>query len=259
MERRRRQKRAEHDNHERWLISYADFVTLLLAFFVVLYAISSLNEGKYKVFSTSLITAFGKEEASQSPSIVPLITPLSQEDLLMKSLVDRRNARLAERMRAQQERMQGVARDLNQAMESLVKSGQVRVTQTSRGVELDISASVLFATGDAVLQGSAVKILGEVAQVLRSGEQFIEVEGHTDNVPISTSRYPSNWELSSARASSVVRLFIERGLAGSRLTVVGLADNHPIASNDTPEGRALNRRVAIIVLAPPVEQSETAQ
>jgi chemotaxis protein MotB len=263
MERRRRQKRPEHDNHERWLISYADFVTLLLAFFIVMYAISSLNEGKYKVFNSSLITAFGKEEESQLSNIAPpIVLPMtrsSKQDMLMKSLVDRRNARLGERVRAQQERLQGIARNLNQAMESLVKSGQVRITQTDRGVELDISASVLFAEGEAELQAGSIKILDEVAQVLKPGEQLIEVEGHTDNVPISTSRYPSNWELSSARASSVVRLFIDRGLAESRLTVVGLADTHPMASNDTPDGRALNRRVAIIVMAPPDERPATAQ
>jgi chemotaxis protein MotB len=255
MERRRRKKREEHDNPERWLISYADFVTLLLAFFVVMYAISSLNVGKYKVFSTSLVTAFGKEGEAQSSNTAPP----SQQEMLLKSLVDRRNARLGEQMRMQQERMQSIAKNLNQAMEPLIKSGQISVIQTKRGVEVDISASVLFAQGEAELHGEAGKILAEVARVLGPGDQLVEVEGFTDNAPIKTPQYPSNWELSSARASSVVRLFVEHGMAESRLTVVGSAANHPVASNDTPDGRALNRRVAITVLAPPIEHPAAAQ
>lgn len=249
---RHRHKRAEHDNHERWLISYADFVTLLLAFFVVMYAISSVNVVKYQVFSNSLVSAFGKEGDTPLENR----TQPSEQDILLKSLVDRRNARLAERERMQQERLQGIASNLSQAMQPLVNSGQVRITQTKRGVELDISASVLFAQGEADLQAGAVKILDQVAQVLKPGDQLIEVEGHTDNTPISTARYPSNWELSSARSSSVVRLFIDHGVGQSRLTAIGSADNHPVASNNTPDGRALNRRVAIVILAPAGEHPE---
>lgn len=250
----RRAKRAEHENLDRWLISYADFITLLFAFFVVMYAISSVNEGKYKVFSASVISAFGnqadKSEATAS---------LSEQDMLLKSLVERRNARLAERQRKQQERMQAIANNLNQVLASLVKSGQVSVTYTERGVVLEINASVLFASGDAVLQGGSIKILTEVAQVLGQGDHAIEVEGHTDDVAINTPQFPSNWELSSARASSVVRLFIEHGVAAWRLTAVGSAANHPVAPNDTPQGRARNRRVTVTILAPaaerPVQQS----
>lgn len=240
----RRAKRAEHENHERWLISYADFITLLFAFFVVMYSVSTVNVGKYRVFSDSLSSAFSKQMIK-----LEAMAPVSEEELLLKSLVERRDAKLAEQQRMQQERMQNIANNLNQAVAPLVQSGQVSVTQTSRGVVLEINASALFSQGDAVLQGNSIKAMTEVAQVLGQGDQAIEVEGHTDNIPIKTSQFPSNWELSSARASSVVRLFIEHGVAASRLTAVGSAANHPVELNDTAERRTRNRRVTITVLA----------
>ena len=239
----RRARRGEHENHERWLISYADFITLLFAFFVAMYAMSSVNEGKYRVFSASLSSAFSKQIVKPEA-----MAPLSEQELLLKSLVDRRDAKLAERQRMQQERMQSIVKNLNQVMAPLVKSGQVSVTQTSRGVVVEINASALFNQGEAVLQGNSLKTLAEVAQVLGQGDQAIEVEGHTDDIPIHTPQFPSNWELSSARASSVVRLFIEHGVAAMRLTAVGSAANRPVVSNDTPEGRARNRRVTVTVL-----------
>ena len=245
----RHMRRMETDNHERWLISYADFITLLFAFFVVMYAISSVNEGKYKIFSTSLITAFGSRGVAKTE----VVAPSGQQDMLLKSLVERRNARLAEQQRKQQGYMQGVAKNLNQVMEPLVTSGQVSINQTSRGVVLEINASALFNQGDAELQDNSIKTLTEVARILGEGDQAIEVEGFTDDIPIKTPRFPSNWELSSARSSSVVRLFIEHGVAAARLTVVGSAANHPVAPNDTPGGRARNRRVAVTILSPAAE------
>jgi chemotaxis protein MotB len=120
-------------------------------------------------------------------------------------------------------------------------------------VELEINASALFNQGEADIQPEAKKTLADAAKVLVDNEYAIEVEGHTDNAPISTSRFPSNWELSSARASSVVRLFIEQGVGAKRLRAVGSADNRPVLPNDTSEGRARNRRVTITVLAPEPE------
>jgi len=244
-------RRYEYENHERWLISYADFITLLFAFFVVMYAISSVNEGKYKVFNASMATAFGNQGGVKSEAIATL----SEQESLLKLLVDRRNYRQAEeRQRKQQEFMQVVAKNLYRVMTPLVNSNQVNITTTKRGVELEINASALFKEGEAGLQDSASKILAEVAQVLVQSDQAIEVEGHTDSTPINTPQFPSNWELSSARASSVVRLFIERGVPATRLTAVGSADNLPVASNDMPDGRARNRRVTVTILAPGAER-----
>ena len=250
----RKNRRHEYENHERWLISYADFITLLFAFFVVMYAISVVNQGKYKTFGASLISAFSGR------TNVEKIAALERSDegsfSLLKALTARRSAKTAEeRQRKQREYMQSVTKILSRVMANLVKSGQVDVTNTSRGVVLEINASALFAQGEADLQGDAVKILSDVAQILVQSDQAIEVEGHTDTSPISTPQFPSNWELSSARASSVVRLFIDQGVAATRLTAVGSADNLPVASNDTPEGRARNRRVTVTLLAPGAERA----
>jgi chemotaxis protein MotB len=238
------------DNLDRWLVSYADFITLLFAFFVVMYAISSVNEGKYKMFGSSLTAAFsGFGSVSSDTATIP-----SQNDALFKSLVERRNAKLAEKLQKQQENMQRVAKNLNQVMAPLVTTGQVSVSQTSRGVVLEINASTLFNQGDAELQSASLKTLSEVANILGTATQAIEIEGYTDDVPIKTPRFPSNWELSSARASSVARLFIDHGIAAGRLTVVGSASNNPVAKNDTPEGRARNRRMTVTLLSSALER-----
>jgi chemotaxis protein MotB len=249
----RRQKRVERDNHERWLISYADFITLLFAFFVVMYAISAVNIEKYKIFSEALNTAFGSQGAAKPEAA----DAGGESESLLKSLVDRRNARAGERLRKQQEYMQEVAGGLSQAMAAQIAGGQVSVTQTSRGVVLEINASALFNQGEAELQSSSIRTMARVVEILGQGDQHIEVEGYTDDTPIKNARFPSNWELSSARASSVVRLFIERGVEASRLTAVGSAANRPVAPNDTAEGRARNRRVTVTVLssAPLAEQA----
>jgi chemotaxis protein MotB len=252
----RRKKRAEHDNHERWMVSYADFITLLFAFFVVMYGISSVNEGKYKVFSVSINHAFGANGKAGEGNAIHV----NEQEMFFKSLVDRRNARLAAKQREQNERMEKLASNLDQTMAKFVKNGQMNVSQTGRGVELEINASALFAQGEADLQPEARQTLADVAKVLADNDYAIEVEGYTDNVPINTVRFPSNWELSSARASSVVRLFIDHGIVAERLRAVGAADNQPVDSNATPEGRARNRRVTITVLTPQpeVEQTDTS-
>ncbi|HZW25692.1 MAG TPA: flagellar motor protein MotD [Gallionella sp.] len=243
----RRNKRYEHDNHDRWLISYADFVTLLFAFFVVMYSISSVNEEKYKSFGEALNSAFNKEAGS-----VPAASgPQEQSRLFM---ADRQTLRLGEQQRRIQAHMKSLSTGLSQVMSNLIDQRQVSINQTKRGVEIDISASALFRTGEAALQPGTLDVLRQVAAVLSKEELPIEVEGHTDDVPIATAQFPSNWELSSARASSVVRQLVESGVPAKRLAVVGLASNQPLAPNDSPEGRAMNRRVTITILSPDIER-----
>ena len=234
-----RRKRIEHDNHERWLISYADFVTLLFAFFVVMYSISSVNEGKYKTFSDSLSVAFSQPAASA----------VGGQEQMLKVLVDKRTARMVEQQRKMQAQMQALNDNLRQVMGPLIEQGLVGVRQTRRGVEVDISASTLFREGDDKLQPGAQDTLQKVAQVLKQENQSIEVEGHTDDVPIKTAQFPSNWELSSGRAGSVVRMLAAYGVPEKRLAAVGMAANQPVVPNDTPEHRARNRRVSITVLS----------
>lgn len=240
-----RPKRADRDNNDRWLVSYADFITLLFAFFVVMYAISSVNEGKYKVFSNSLNTAFSRNLQTLQTDPQSL-----NQDELLKTLVDRRNARLAKQQRHQQEMLQTMMNELNRVLAPLISNGQVSVLQSGRGIVMDINVRVLFHEGDALLQSQAIPTLAAVARVLQTSKLDIEVEGHTDNVPIRTPLYPSNWELSSARASSVVRLFIREGVDSHRLTAAGVADNQPLQLNDSAEHRAQNRRVTITILTP---------
>lgn len=249
----RRPRRQDPENHERWLISYADFITLLFALFVVLYALSKVDENKYKEFGNSLNFAFGSIFVGKK-SIVDTAQPqLNEQEQLLKNLVDKRNARLVEQQRKQNEAMQAMVSNLNQVMAPLVKNEMVSVNKTPKGVVIDINASALFEQGEAALQRGAIRILTAVAKVLEPGTEGVEVEGHTDDIPIFTPQFPSNWELSAARASSVVRLFIEQGVAAERLRAVGLASYSPIGTNETPEGRARNRRVTITIVAPPVE------
>ncbi|HJV54208.1 MAG TPA: flagellar motor protein MotD [Noviherbaspirillum sp.] len=238
----RKKYEEEQDNHERWMVSYADFITLLFAFFVVMYAISSVNEGKYRAVANSLVGAF------RSTPVVPASDNAQQVTApsIPMASQQRRNA---EALRREREQMTHMARDIQKALAPLVSQGKVRVTQSPRGVRVEINASVLFAPGDARLSGETGEVLRAVAVVLKDDDHAIQVEGHTDSVPIMNSAFPSNWELSSVRASSVVRLFAESGIAESRLTAIGRGQTQPVESNDTAEGRQRNRRVTIVILS----------
>jgi len=248
MARRRRPYREEFENTERWLVSYADFITLLFAFFVVMYSLSSINEGKYRILSDSLIQAFRSASVSaegrkivEPPVIVPsspVAPPIRRPDAHDKQGAAREQ--VARKMR-------DMASSIRRVLEPITGDGQVRVTEGAYGVTVEINASVLFSPGEADLGSEAGTALRAVAGVIADSEFPILVEGHTDSNPISTLRFPSNWELSSARASSVVRLFIENGVPPHRLTAAGYADQRPIADNDTDAGRARNRRVAIML------------
>jgi chemotaxis protein MotB len=227
------------DNHERWLISYADFITLLFAFFVVMYAISVVNEGKYRVFSDALGSAFGGRAAPRPSNQLEPVIPLP-------NLAGKRRA---EALKRERDRLTTLARDLTSTLAPLVKEGKVRVTQNSRGVSVEINASVLFDSGEATLTADSKEALRALAVLLRDDPHALQVEGHTDTTPIRSTVFPSNWELSAARAGAVVRLFIESGVPAARMTVVGHGSNIPVASNDEADGRARNRRVAVTILS----------
>jgi chemotaxis protein MotB len=244
--RRARRNHDEHENHERWLVSYADFITLLFAFFVVMYAISQVNEGKYRVLSDSLLQAF-KPDGSAGPNIIP---PKNEpHSALPSGMVPRLPVNRAEeaKRRAREQRMRTIAQQVIEALAPLVQNGQVRVSESTRGMAVEINASMLFKSAQATLEPDSQRALIAVARVLAPGENPIEVEGHTDRDPISTPQFPSNWELSGARASSVVRLFVDHGVAPPRLVASGYADTRPVDSNETPEGRTRNRRVTVLI------------
>jgi chemotaxis protein MotB len=238
---RRRAYEQDSENHERWLISYADFITLLFAFFVVMYAVSVVNVGKYTVLSEALGDAFGGRGSANKTNYSVEVQALPLSNILAH--------RRAEEARRDRERLDLLARKLNSVLAPLVNNGKVRVTQNSRGITVEINASVLFDEGDADLTPNARETLATVAGLLKDDRHAIEVEGHTDTTPISNSSFPSNWELSAVRASTVVRLFVQNGVAENRLSAVGHGANQPVAPNSDPIGRARNRRVAITILA----------
>ncbi|MBV1776053.1 flagellar motor protein MotD [Burkholderiaceae bacterium DAT-1] len=243
----------EHDNHERWLVSYADFITLLFAFFVVMYALSAENNGKYKILADSFVRAFNLPNPETSNKIrmeqtagamPPALIPLPMNPVA--------RARLEQEVRQRQNeeyRMKQMAMELRNSMSSLIEDGQVKVSESKRGLAIEINAALLFPVGSATLQGKAVNTLVDIAHKVAGHDNLIQIGGHTDNVPIASMQFPSNWELSASRAGTVVRLFEASGVEPARLVAIGYADNRPKSGNDSAEGRASNRRVTIEILA----------
>ncbi|MDR3413961.1 MAG: flagellar motor protein MotD [Formivibrio sp.] len=247
----RRPLREEHENHDRWLVSYADFITLLFAFFVVMYAISSVNEGKYRVLSDSLVNAFKNTPATSADPVrnEQLLKGAAPQKIILPTpsaeLSPPRDVKLAEQTR----KMQSMAANIKQSLGSFIDKGKVRVTQSKRGIAIEINDSILFDPAQAELHPPSIAVLQAVAEMVKNSDNLIQIEGHTDNAPIHSAQYPSNWELSSARAASVVRLFADLGVAPQRMVVLGFSDQHPVESNDKVEGRARNRRVTLNILA----------
>ncbi len=240
----RRKPEEEHDNHERWLVSYADFITLLFAFFVVMYALSSVNEGKYRILSESMATAFRNVQVVGDTAPLPVAInppiPLPKKPSGVLKAPDVAKQK-------QRDTMRNVAKDILDVMAPLIEQGKVRVIETSRGVTIEINDSILFSPGQAPLQPPLIKAMSAIAEVLAPTEFPITIEGHTDNVPINTPQFPSNWELSAVRATTVLRLFADSGVAAERLTAIGYADTRPVEPNVLADGRARNRRVTILI------------
>jgi chemotaxis protein MotB len=243
----RKRHEEEHENHERWLVSYADFITLLFAFFVVMYAVSSVNEGKYRVLSDSLVNAFRSEANVVGATIIAPPSATGSPVPVIISASPKANPQVEAQRARQRTKMRNMADEIRRVLEPLVKGGQVRVNEGIHGIAVEINASVLFAPGEALLGPPAVRALQAVADVIAPADFPVTIEGHTDTIPISTPMFASNWELSAVRASSVVRLFAGAGVDPRRLTAAGYGDQRPIADNSTGEGRARNRRVTILM------------
>ena len=237
----RRKQEEEHENHERWLVSYADFITLLFAFFVVMYALSTVNEGKYRVLSNSMVSAFRNVDVNtESQQIIVKPIPIVQKPGAPPNLRDTAKQK-------QRDKMRNVAKGILDVMAPLIAQGKVRVLETSRGVTIEINDSILFSPGQALLQPALIKAMSAIAEVLVPTDFPITIEGHTDNIPINTLQFPSNWELSAVRATTVLRLFADAGVAAERLTAIGYADTRPVEPNLMADGRARNRRVSILI------------
>lgn len=235
----RRRHQEEHENHERWLVSYADFITLLFAFFVVMYSISSINEGKYKILSDSLTGVFNQPDRAIQPIPVGDERPRTTEP--DRSLVDE------DRTLSAADSLESIANSVREAFGDLIQSEQLKVSGNELWIEIELSSSLLFTSGDAVPNNAAFDIVEKVAKILAPFENPIHVEGFTDNQPIQTAQFPTNWELSTARAASIVRMLAMDGVNPSRLAAVGYGEFQPVADNDTAEGRGRNRRVVLVI------------
>lgn len=251
----RKHKHEDHQNHEAWAVPYGDLVTLLLAFFVVMYSISSVNEGKYRAVSASLTAAFRGLPRTNEPIQVGEVSVRSSGEKLDVDLLQPDNPdqqsyddTLVEEQSAGGE-LEDMAEAISQALAPLIEDGVVIVRSTRYWLEVEIQTDILFPSAVATLSAKAETIIRQLAAVLAQYPNPLRVEGHTDNLPIRTSTYASNWELSAARAASVVRIMTASGIKPARLAVIGLGEHHPIASNDTPQGRNQNRRVLMVVLA----------
>lgn len=242
---RRKKQTSEKPSQDRWLVSYADLMTLLFAFFVVMYAVSSVNERKFKTVSAYISGAL-----TGHPVAKPVVIG-STPTVVLAPVDDPRNkpAVLPEALVREKKRMTHLAKDIMKVLAPLVKEGKVRVTQTPKGVTVEINASVLFGPGDAALSTESHQALSAVGLVLKDDNHKVIVEGHTDINPIQNAFFASNWELSAARASRVVRLFSDIGISEKRLTASGKASTEPVSDNISAQGRARNRRVSILILS----------
>lgn len=259
----RKHKHEDHVNHEAWAIPYGDLVTLLLAFFVVMYAISTVNEGKYRAVSDSLSAAFKGAPRAIAPiqvgdktptAIQEASPPLDAEGNLIgthASLIASGNANPEsnELQDTELSPMDKVIQNVEATMADLIQKDMLVIHRKSYGVEIELRTDILFPSGSATMSPVATSVLQQLAETLKPLPYPMRVEGHTDNRPINTVTFPSNWELSAARAATVVHLFMERGIDPTRLAVIGLGEFRPVADNNTEQGRNNNRRVMVVILS----------
>ena len=278
----RRQQHEDHLNHEAWAIPYGDLVTLLLAFFVVMYAVSSVNEGKYRVMADALASAFGGKPRSMIPIQLgqtqmrgssfdrpSIATPAAKaggptaampvEMQAVRQVMElptfgphyRKQPPPGQGQGRSANQLQSLGRRVEQALSVLVKRKLVIVRRTSTYLEVEIQSDMLFDSGVAMPSPIARSTIQTLGTVLRDEPNSVRVEGYTDDRPIHTLQFNSNWELSAARAASVVHVMIDAGVTPSRLAVVGYGEQQPVADNATDIGRNSNRRVQLVILAAP--------
>jgi len=254
----RKKKHEDHVNHEAWAIPYGDLVTLLFALFTVMYAMSSVNEGKFRVLSDAMIAAFNGAPKSMRPLNMgepepgkggekPLvgITPTALIKIKGQEESTHPMPQIRNDIPGSLIRME---REVQEAMRALIDAKLITVKRESMWLEIEINTDILFPSGSGAFSSSAEPVLNKLAEVLKPFPNPIRVEGHTDDRPIHTGAFPSNWELSAARAASVVHQFTQEGIDPLRLEIVGFGEFHPRQPNTSAEGRNANRRVAVLVL-----------
>ncbi len=258
----RKKRHPEHVNHERWLVSYADFITLLFAFFVVLYSSSQVDKRKVGKISLAIQVAFqqmGVFETSNTKMPLSTSEPMPFQDVQAIENVVRSEdlQRFVQPAKGSLSNavLPGDIADIQGEIERALapEIGRHVVVLASRreGLVISLREIGFFESGSATLRSSSQDALDRLATILRNREEMLRVEGHTDTVPIHNAQFHSNWELSTARASEIIEMFIDRyHFAPARLAAAGYAEYHPVDSNETADGRAHNRRVDIVVLKP---------
>jgi chemotaxis protein MotB len=241
---RKKTKPAEHVNHERWLVSYADFITLLFAFFVVMFAVSQVDSKKVGRFTQSFHDALEWQVVQQNKGSGANGTDVIQ---VIPAFNNVKAAKIAHDF--EQEKA-SIRRGLVKRLGNAPMLAGLNILEVHGELVLRLPEKLMFDRGEAVLRPEGGDALIAIAEELAERPVRIRVEGHTDSTPIRTPRFPSNWELSQSRAMAVVRFFLEDGkIAPVRLAAAGYGEHHPISTNDTPEGKAQNRRVDLIVVA----------
>lgn len=258
------------NNHERWLVSYADFITLLFAFFVVMYSLSSVNEGKYRVLSDSLGAAFKMvkpvELTTRDVPAIPtphliyradipdakhsmvLLGDSGAEEMQLEESVED-DSFSQQVLRQAEGEIDKLGDEVENNFSELVEDDLISVKRNKFWLEVEIKSKLLFPSGSSKLLDEALPILQNLSKMFIDKPNRIHIEGFTDNVPINTRAFPSNWELSAARAATVVRLFETNGVDPKRMASIGYGEHQPIAENLTEQGRARNRRVVMVVMA----------
>lgn len=271
---------ANKSDAERWLVSYADYMTLLFALFVVLYSMATMEKEQFKKLQDTISKVFveatdKKEQGIQGQSVQPDIHPQSDFELYGSGLEEATGpSLLADNSKLEHidstklgSPLAAMQKDINRALRSLVESGLAKVTLDEDWLTVELSSGLLFGSGSASSTSSASAVMTELTAILKQTDNFMRVRGYTDSVPIRTEQFPSNWELSVARAASIVRLLENLGVAPERMAIEGYGQYSPFADNSTAQGRSQNRKVVIAlskyayepVVAEPPEpvQSET--
>jgi chemotaxis protein MotB len=237
----RKKKVEEHVNHERWLVSYADFITLLFAFFTTLYAISTVDQKKVGRLMYSMRTAFKVDFFDGGPSgATRMVT-------VMEGLGTHDPDSIAAAASDHPAKLDSLAKRLGSLANDPLLKGKFQVRMESRGLVISLAEAGFFPSGSASLKPEAVAAVKLIEKTVADKDLRVTVEGHTDNIPVRSGKFASNWELSTGRASTVVAMFIEEGMDPVRLAASGYGEFKPVASNDTAEGRARNRRVDIVL------------
>ncbi len=270
----RRRRRPGHANHDRWLVSYADFITLLFAFFVVLYASSQVDKRKVGKLALAIQVAFqemGVFQASTTEIPIDVTEPMpfskvqaienSQHTSSLARIANHPEGPLGTGPGEENGDLAQLQTELETALAGEIKRQEIAMVREPDGLVISLREVGFFESGSAQMKSASEAAFDRIAGMLRKRDYRLRIEGHTDNVPIHTARFSSNWELSTSRATEIVRLLIVReGFDPDRLSAAGYAEYHPVATNRTAEGRGMNRRVDIVILShalPAVPEAES--